>query len=176
MRKLMAAADDVVIDKICQPAVDWMSRFGEADCFRIARVCVDLAAFAWILSQANSTIAAVNSGITGLAAFQFTLIILGLAAIMTLRSVFDRSAGAGDNGKGRWANPLRPRMFFHRLICLSSLLMQALLGADGFDAIALLLVQALATMAVYAGACSNGMPKTRENGFNPWGLVALKLY
>jgi hypothetical protein len=157
--------DSTLIDRVCQPVVDWIDHHMEVDCFRVARLCFDLSALAWILSQAGGAALAVRTGVPGLQVFQFVLIVLGLGAIIMLRAVFERPGGAGGGGKGGRPNPLRAAMYTHRLACLlwlAALLVRTAAGAAEFGSLALLAVGGFATAAVYLGACSNRPPKWRE--------------
>jgi hypothetical protein len=161
MQVSLARADDALIDCVCQPLVEWIERRTALDCFGVARLCTDLSALAWILSQLGSVSAAAGTGTLGLKVFQFALIVLGLGAILVLRTTFERVGGAAS---GR-PNPLRAAMYVHRLACLlwlTGLSVKTVMSLSGFGSLALLAVGGFATMAAYVGACSNHPPKRRQ--------------
>ncbi len=171
MRQRLGRLDDILIDIVCQPVVDWIDQMVAFNCFRIARFLLDLAAFAWILSQAESAVTAARTGLPGLATFQFTLIVVGLGAITVLRSIFNRGGDGGSTRQGGLQNPLRPGMFTHRLTCLVwmlCLLLKTALAPANFGSGALLAVGTFATAALYLGACSKPPSKRRECGSEFW--------
>jgi hypothetical protein len=153
MRKTFAALDDVLIERVFQPASDMISdRIGLSrtisTCF-----CIDSASLAWIVARArglSSDVAASNAGTTFL---NTTLLLLGLIALVSLRTLFRRAA------TWKQANPLRLAMQPHRAIVLlmlaSHLVQWRLPGlADGAD-LAMLLS---AVAALYLGACTERPP------------------
>ncbi len=157
MLNKLAHVDYLLIDRLCQPVADWIFQVFTSDCFRTARLCMDLSALMWILSQAHSAVMAARRGVPGLMAFQVALIVIGLGSIMTLRWVFER--GGGNHG-GR-VNPLRAPMFPQRFACLLWVALQVFQASRvPFDLVALarVLVAGFATVGVYIGACSNRPP------------------
>jgi hypothetical protein len=169
MPNLFARGDDILIDKLCQPAADRLFWTWEIDCFRIARFCTDISALAWIVSQARGVVAAPETGPSGIVVFQFALIMIGLGAIMTVRCLFERDGRAGGTSRARPFNPLRAKMFGHRLICilgLVNLLVQTILSPVEIASVASLTTQFFLTTAVFMGACSNRPPAHREHGFS----------
>jgi hypothetical protein len=145
---------------------DWIDQHAEIGCFRIARICIDLSAFAWILSQTSAAASAVGIGSLGLQTAQFALILVGLGAIMILRTTFERAGGTGRERQGGQANPLRAAMYTHRLTCLfwlAALVIKAATAPAGFGSFALIAVGGFATAALYVGACSQPPPKQREH-------------
>ncbi len=159
MRAALARLDDTLIDRVFQPWVDWMSGHLSLDCFRAARVCTDLAALAWILSQAGDVVAALGSAESGPAAPRCALLVLGLAAITVLRTLFQKIGGGGSAAR---ANPLRAGMQPHRFLCqfwLVALLAKTAAAPAGLAAMGLLAVGVCATLAAYFGACSNPPPQ-----------------
>ena len=152
----MQRLDDTLIDGIFQPWVDWTAAYLPADCFAQARVCTSLSAVAWILSQAGSVTATAQSGLVGLQVVQATVLLLGLAAIMVLHTLFQRAdSGAGPDR----ANPLRITMYGHRMIILSGFVVGVVKLAMGSGSLAVLAVAFFAMAATFIGACSNPTPK-----------------
>jgi len=148
-----ARMDGALIDKVCQPLIDWIDLHLAIDCFQVARICIDLSALAWIMSQASGSAGATPLGI------QFGMIVLGLGAIKMLRTTFQ---GAGG---GRRPNPLRAAMYTHRLACLfwlTGLLVKTTTMPAGLETLALFAVGGFATVALYVGACSKPPPRQRE--------------
>jgi hypothetical protein len=170
MRGNFASLDGALIDKVCQPIIDWFAQHVAIDCFRVARICIDLSALAWIVSQASDAAASPGSVPQGI---QFGLIVVGLGAIMMLRATFQRAGG------GRQPNPLRAAMFAHRLACLlwlTALLAKSTTMPAGLASMALFAVGGFATVALYVGACSNPPPTRREIRIDreQWRLAPLR--
>jgi hypothetical protein len=163
MRETLVRLDDGLIDRVFQRWVDWISGHLTFDCFRLARIFIDLAALAWILSQAGGVVAAFGSAVPGQAAMRGGLLMVGLAAITVLRTLFQKVGGDGQSA-GR-ANPLRAGMLTHRLLChvwLVGLLVKTAGAPFGLEAYGVLAVGVCATLAAYFGACSNPPPKHRR--------------
>jgi hypothetical protein len=155
--------DDGLIDHCFQPVIDWLAEHTAFDCYAVARLCTDLSAFAWVLSQSNGLIAAIHAARTGEAAFRASLLLLGLGALMVLRTLFQRSGGAGA---ANCANPLRAGMHVHRFICVSwllGLMFKAAIGPSGLDGYTALAVGLCGTAAVYFASCSNRPPARRTS-------------
>ncbi len=172
MRKIFTHVDDALIDTVCQPAVDQISAITTFGCYRISRVCLDLSSLAWIMSQAGAAAAAAKSEIPGLMALQGVVIVLGLGAISTLRSVFGRSGAPSG-----LANPLRQAMTVHRLGCLlwlTLLVTRILMTPSTVASLTLFAVGVFATTAVYIGACSNRPPRRRPVSVGSWQPVAAR--
>ena len=154
MRKAFAPLDDVLFERLFQPASDLISyRIGlsrtAAACF-----CIDIACLAWIVSRGPALSGAVAAW-NGAAAFGLALLLLGLVALVSLRMLFRRT---GD----RLANPLRLAMQPHRAIALLMLVstlvrLHATSLADAAD-LAMLMC---AASALYLGACA-GRPPIRR--------------
>lgn len=171
MRESWGRVDDALIDRVFQPLVDAISQHMPMNCFRMACVSTDLAALAWIVSQAQATTVATGSGVLGFEAFQFSLILLGLGAITLLRTPFERMGGTG--GGTERANPLRPGMYVHRLACLLWLAVLAAKTAAapvGLGSVALFSVGIFVTAAVYIGACSSRPHKRSQRFGRQWGV------
>ncbi len=152
--------DDGLIDRVFQPVVDCVAERTSLNCYTLARLCIDLSAFAWVLSQSSDIIAAIQSGNSGPAAFRATLLLLGLGSLMVLRTLFQRS-GAGN----QCANPLRGGMHVHRFVCLfwvMGLIFKVAIDPSDFDIWAALASGLCGTSAVYFAACSNRPPVRRS--------------
>ena len=166
MHTLFARLDDGLLDRGFQPLVDWLADHAEVDCFRIARLCTDLAAGAWVLSQAELITAAARAGNTSLATFQAVLILCGLGGMMTLRTLFQRPGGGRSSGNRAQANPLRAGMFTHRvasLLWLAALSAKTFTMPPGLALFALLAVGLFGTASLYLGSCSTPPPRTRTS-------------
>jgi hypothetical protein len=164
MQERIARLDDALIDRVCQPIVDRLGTDMPVDCFRLARHCNDAAALAWILSQASYVSNAFAAGNIALAGAQGALIFIGLAALTTLRRVFDGKQGPRSSTAAR-ANPLRAAMVLHRLGCLLWLATQmlgAIMKPVGFTDSLIIGMSLLTTASVYVGACSSPPPERRS--------------
>lgn len=166
MLKIFARVDNILIDRVFQDLVNWLTPRLLLDCFGQARFCTNVSAFAWIWSQAR----AVWSASIGIQVFQAALLLLGLGALMALHTLFHRIGGTGSEAK---VNPLRAGMYAHRFIILSGLVVNIAKATVGLDSCALLAVAAFTTAAVYLGACSNPPPKPRERWDSGGRLAAL---
>lgn len=163
MQERIAQLDDALIDRVCQPIVNRLATGMPVDCYRLARLCNDAAALAWILSQAKGVANALATGNTALAGAQGALIIIGLAALTTLRRVFEGKQGGRSSTAVR-ANPLRAAMFLHRLGCLLWLgtqLLGAVMRPLGFTEMLIIGMSLMTTASVYVGACSTPPPEHR---------------
>jgi hypothetical protein len=160
MRKAFAPLDDVLFERLFQPASDLISyRIGlsrtVAACF-----CIDIACLAWIVSRGRALSGAVAAW-NGAAVFGLALPLLGLVALVSLRMLFRRT---GD----RLANPLRLAMQPHRAIALLMLVSSLVrLRAPSLADAADLAMLICAASALYLGACV-GRPPIRRG----WWRVA----
>jgi hypothetical protein len=180
MQESIARLDDALIDRVCQPVVDRLAAALSVDCFRLARSCNDAAALAWILSQAGRVTDAFATGNVALAGAQGALIIIGLAALTTLRRVFDGKQGSRSSPGAR-ANPLRPAMFLHRLGCLLWLgaqMLSTITRPSGLAEILIVVMGLMTTASVYVGACSSPPPerqaRTRTSRDWLWRAAAIR--
>jgi hypothetical protein len=156
MPKTFARLDDALIERLFQPASDLMSdRIGvsrsSAACF-----CVDIASLAWIVARMPGLSGSVTAWNSRMALMNMSLLLLGLVALLSLRTLFRRAGG-------KLANPLRPAMRPHRAIVLLMLVaslvrFQAPALADAAD-LAMLL---FAASALYLGACAERPPVRRD--------------
>lgn len=164
MQERIARLDDALIDHVFQPIVNTLAARTAVDCFYLARLCNDAAALAWILSQLGCMSDALASGNMAFIGAEGTLIIIGLAALTTLRRVFDGRHGPRSSTGGR-GNPLRPAMFLHRLCCLLGLgvqLFSNLTRPSGVAEALIIAVSLMTTASVYIGACSSPPPERRR--------------
>jgi hypothetical protein len=170
MQERITRLDDALIDQVCQPIVNRLATNMTVDCFWLARHCNDAAALAWILSQASRVSDAFATGNVALAGAQGALIVIGLAALTTLRRVFDGRQGSRSSSSVR-ANPLRPAMFLHRLGCLLWLgaqMLGAITRPVGFADVLIIGMSLLTTASVYVGACSSPPPERRSQTSRDW--------
>ena len=155
MREMFERMDDGLIDRVFQPVIDWLGDTLEIDGMRAARICTDISAFAWVLSQAGELGRSAASGRGAELAASMVLLMIGLSAIMVLRTVFQGSSGKG--GRANAANPLRAAMHTHRLTSLFwvlALVIKTAADPAGVATIALFGVGVFGAAALYAAACS----------------------
>jgi len=158
MNDIFARVDDALIDRLFQPLADWMDRHMALAPDRAARAGLDLAALAWIVSEAGATAYAMRMHDVPIAIARAALMIAGLWAFTIVRNVFQ--------GGARQANPLRPGMQLHRASCLLwivALAAKAIAAPSGIEPVALLATGLFATASVYIGACTNPPPAWRKN-------------
>lgn len=155
MRKTLAALDDALIERLFQPAADLVRyRVGisreTAACF-----CVDVASLSWIASRTPGLSTAVNAWDASAAVAAMALLLLGMVALVSLRTLFRRAAATQQN-------PLRPAMRPHRAVVLlmlaADLAQPQALGLANAADIAMLV---FAASALYLGACSERPPTRR---------------
>jgi hypothetical protein len=157
MRKTFAALDDVLIERIFQPISNQISNQLRLSKATAACFCIDTASLAWIVSRTRGLSGAVTAWDAGAAFLDLVLLLLGLAALICLRSLFRRAA------TGKQANPLRQAMQPHRAIVLLMLAtrltqLQTFSLTDAAD-LAMLLS---ASAALYLGACVERPPLCRQ--------------
>ena len=155
MRRIFAPLDNVLIERLFQPALDAISdRVGltraAAACF-----CADLASLAWIVSRAQNLSDAVVAWDASTAFTSFTLLMAGLAALTGLRTLFRRASGTQGN-------PLRVTMQPHRAVVVLMLVtrlveLQTFALADAADMAMLV----FAGSSLYLGACMQRPPVRR---------------
>jgi hypothetical protein len=156
MRTTFASVDDALIDRLFQPVSDMLAvRFGisrtSVTCF-----CIDLASIAWIVSRVSGLSAgAAQRNIAG-TVLDTLLLLLGLTALISLRSLFRRIGR-------KQANPLRPAMQAHRGIALLMLMAGLLrLQTPGLDNASDVAMLVFAITALYLGACVQPPPLIRN--------------
>jgi hypothetical protein len=156
MRKTFTRLDDALIDHMFQPASDVISNWigvsrGQAACF-----CIDLASLSWIISSASGLSDAVAAWNPVGAVTDLTIMLLGLAALTCLRTLFRRT-----NGKP--GNPLRTAMQPHRAIVLMMLLARLLqLEPAGVVEVADMAMLVFSASALYLAACLERPPVRRN--------------
>lgn len=176
MQERISRLDDALIDSVCQPIVNRLATAMPVDCYRFARHLNDAAALAWILSQAGGIAAAFATGNTALAGAQGLLVLIGLAALTTLRRVFEGRQPSRSAATAR-GNPLRPAMSLHRLGCLLGLAVQvvnALPQPMGLARFLIIAVGLLTALSVYVGACSSPPPQRRTSRRAVWAPAAIR--
>jgi hypothetical protein len=158
MRKTFAALDDVLIERVFQPVSDLLSNQLQLSKAKAACFCVDAASLAWIVSRTPGLSAAVIAWDSGAAFLDLALLLLGLAALISLRSLFRRAM------VGQQANPLRMAMRPHRGIVLLMLATRPvqLTTFDLTDAADLAMLLCAAS-ALYLAACAQRPPVRRHN-------------
>jgi hypothetical protein len=157
MRKTFTSLDDVLIERLFQPVSDLISHRGGFARMTAACFCIDIASLAWIVSQARGLSEAVMTWQAGAAFVDLSLLLLGLAALTSLRTLFRR---AGP----KQANPLRPAMQPHRAVVLLMLVARLVqLQAPGLAEAAEVAMLLCAASALYLGACAERPPVRRAS-------------
>jgi hypothetical protein len=152
MQASFAHIDDALIERVFQPLADSAASRTGLDRLRLAALFLDAASIAWILSQAGVLTQAVTQWNVGDGFLRILLLLLGLAALTSLRTAFQRVRVR--NG----ANPLRVTMLPHRGVALA-LLAARLIALGGFAGVADLAMLGCATCALYLGACATRPPE-----------------
>jgi hypothetical protein len=157
MQRHFARLDDALIERVFQPLADAITqRFGLGR-LRAACFCLDGASIAWILSQSRGLGEAATAWHAGDASLRGILLLLGLVAMSSLRTLFQRLGADGSSG-----SPLRRAMLPHRAVVLA-LLAGRTVNADGMEALADMAMLALAAAALYLGACAAPPPVRRRS-------------
>ncbi len=154
MHTNFARFDSALIEHVFQPLADWITDRTGLRQSRVAGACLDMASIAWIMSQAG----AVTQRSTSTALPHMLLLLLGLVALSSLRTMF-RRVGAKSG-----ANPLRIAMLPHRGIVLA-LLAARLMAPAGFASLADLAMLGFAACALYLGACATRPPVQRRKSW-----------
>jgi hypothetical protein len=157
MRKSFASLDDALIERLFQPLIDGMTnRIGIAR-GSAACCCIDFASLSWIVSRTGGLSDAVASWDSTNAFLDLFLLLLGLVALVSLRTLFRRV-------RHKQGNPLRVAMQPYRAVVL--LMLAARVAqfhvpnlADAAD-IGMLL---FAAAALYLGACTERPPVRRSS-------------
>jgi hypothetical protein len=155
MQVSFARFDNALIECVFQPFADSVNCWSGLDRLCIAGYCLDAASVAWVLSRAGALTRAMTQMQAGTASLRVLLLLLGLMALTSLRTVFRRVGARGG------ANPLRVTMLPHRCVVLA-LLAARLLTLGGFAGEADLAMLGFAACALYLGACVAGPPARRR--------------
>lgn len=156
VRKTFAALDDALIERVFQPLSELIANQLRIQNAKAACICVDAASLAWIVSRGWGLAGAAWDSAT--AVLDVALLLLGLAALISLRSLFRRTA------KGKQANPLRQTMQPHRAIILLMLAARLTqLTPFGLTEAADLAMLLCAAAALYFGACVERPPVRRRH-------------
>lgn len=156
MRQMFAPLDDMLIERLFQPLSDLITYRAGGDRAGTACLCINLASFAWIVSRAPGLSDAVLSWRSGTACLDLLFLLLGLVALISLRTLF-RRAGR------KHGNPLRPAMQPHRAIVLLMIATRLLqLQSPGLAEAADIAMLIFATSALYLGACTEPPPVRRD--------------
>lgn len=158
MQARFSMIDDALIERVFQPLSDTVTDHSGLDRPWTACSCADVATLAWIISNArglSDSMAASDVPGTCLAVF---ILMLGLAALTGLRSIFLKVPGTG-------ANPLRLSMRLHRGVALLMILARLVSWqTTGLSEIAELLMLVFAVSGLYFGACASRPPVRRRSG------------
>jgi hypothetical protein len=156
MRKTFTPFDDLLIERLFQPASDTIAcHIGISQRTSIG-LCLDAASIAWIVSRAPSLSAAVGAWNATAAFLELAFLMLGLTALLSLRILFRRP-------KERQGNPLRPAMQPHRAMVLLMLAASVLqLPTPGVAEAADIVMLTFATLSLYLGACTDQPPLHRR--------------
>jgi hypothetical protein len=156
MRKTFAPVDDLLIERLFQPASDLIAHWIGLSRSTAACVCIDIASLGWIASRAGGLSTAVNHRNAGDALLDFSLLLLGLVALTSLRTLFRRAAGQQEN-------PLRLSMQPHRAVVLLMLVARLVqFQTPSLAEAADLAMLVFAVSALYLGACAERPPIRRS--------------
>jgi hypothetical protein len=154
MPKAFAPLDDVLFERLFQPASDLISYHIGLGRTAVACFCVDIACLAWIVSCAPMLSGAI-AGWDGSSVWGLALPLLGLVALVSLRMLFRRTGNTP-------ANPLRLAMRPHRAVALLMLVVSLVrLRAPSLADAADLAMLLSAASALYLGACVERPPIRR---------------
>jgi hypothetical protein len=156
MRKTFGPIDDLLIERLFQPVSDMIAHRAGLSRLAASCFCLDMASLAWIVSRVRGLSDAIETWDCGLASLDLAILMLGLVALVCLRTLFRR---AGN----RQANPLRPAMQPHRAILLLMLVARVVqLQAPNLMEAADLSMLLFAASALYLGACVERPPVRRD--------------
>jgi hypothetical protein len=155
MQASFARFDNALIECVFQPLANSVTYWIGLDRLCIAVYCLDAASVAWVLSRAGALTKATTQWQAGAASLRVLLLLLGLMALTSLRTLFRRV------GTRSGANPLRVTMLPHRCVVLA-LLAARLPALGGFSGVADLVMLGFAACALYLGACAARPPVRRR--------------
>jgi hypothetical protein len=155
MGVMFASFDAYLIERLFQPACNLLTdRFGVART-SAAGFCLDIASLGWIVARVPPLSKEVVAWDAMAATLHLVILLVGLTALIGLRTVFRRQAG-------RQANPLRQTMRPHRAILLVMLIARfAQFQAPGMAEFADMAMLLAAIAALYLGACAERPPVHR---------------
>ena len=147
MHKTFASMDDTLIERLFQPVTDLLANQLGMSRANAACACIDAASLSWIVSRARALSDDAASWQVAPSLFDSGVLLLGLAALVSLRTLFQRTGT-------RQTNPLRQVMRPHRalvLLMLAARLVQ--LRAADLSGLADMAMLVCAASALYLGAC-----------------------
>ncbi len=158
MRRFFGPFDDALFERLFQPLTSFLThRFGLRR-RGVACLCIDAATIGWIIARAGGLSKTITEDDVSTAILHLALLLLGIGALISLRSLFRR---IGD----RSANPLRVSMLPHRAVILLLLAARVVHPAHGsLDEAADLAMLLFTWAALYLGACSEPPPLRRSAG------------
>src|SRR5215467_11751131 len=122
MKQEFALLDDTLIDGVFQPCAERIAERWRFSSFTLARLFLDIAAVALILSQAAHVPGSAALDATWPYLYSVVVLVPGLAAMTILRTEFRRTENKNTAHKTSAANPLRLGMHWHRIVCFFWLL------------------------------------------------------
>lgn len=159
MRKTFASLDDVLIERVFQPISDAVTHRIGVSRGSAAQFCIDLASLSWIVSRVGELSSAVTAWDCGAAFLDLLILLLGLVALVSLRTLFRRAGG-------KQGNPLRMAMQPHRAVVLLMLVARLVrLQACDLAGTADIAMLALTASALYLGACTERPPVRTSPAF-----------
>lgn len=159
MRTTFAPLDDALIKWLFQPISDLIKHRIGLDRTMAACFCIDMASLAWIVSRARGLSGSVAAWDASTAFCDLAFLLLGLVALISLRTLF-RRAGRKP------VNPLRLSMRPHRAIVLLMLATRLTqFQSPGLADVADFMMLLCATSALYLGACVEQPPLRRGWAF-----------
>jgi hypothetical protein len=151
MLRIALLLDDRLIEHVFQPVADTLYQQLRLTRFRAACWGLNAAAIAWVLAQSSPLSNAVMAWQAGQAVMRALLLLLGLTALLGLRSLFQLVA------KSRTPNPLRAKMLPHRCLVLLFLTtdLAHLRYTGKLDSAADIAMLGFAATALYLAACAS---------------------
>ena len=155
-----ASLDELLIERVFQPASDLLIERFRVPRTSAAAFCLDIASLGWIVARVPPLSKEVVDWDATAASMHLLILLLGLLALTGLRALFRRQAGRQP---GQQANPLRQTMRPHRAILLVMLIARlAQFQAPGIAEFADMAMLLAATAALYLGACAERPPFHRS--------------
>jgi hypothetical protein len=158
---MFASFDDSLIERVFQPVADFLLHHLSLGRSGAACLCVDVASVGWILARARALSAAVLRWDAGASFLDLIVLLLGLLALISLRTLFRRTSGKPN------ANPLRLVMRPHRAVVLLMLAARAVQlsavpsGLADLGDVADVAMLLFGAAALYLGACTERPPLKR---------------